>query len=299
MVNIRERKKGNKSYYYLEHSFRLNGQIVKEEKYLGHHIPKNIGKITTYFLADIYNKKWYLLLDKIKTVYKKDMSSATISEKEKEIEGFMIKFTYDTQKIEGSTLTLKETANLLQHGITPSNKPNRDVKEAEAHSHIFYKMLNYKKDLTMQLVLEWHYSLFENTKKDIAGKIRTRQVWIFGSKFIPPSPVEVSPLLEDFFSWYNKNKGKIHPAELAALAHLKFVTIHPFIDGNGRLSRLVMNFILNKFGYPMLNISYKNRLGYYNALERAQVKKIDTIFTSWFFRRYLKEYRKYLNQHQK
>jgi Fic family protein len=294
MVNIRERKYGNKSYYYLEHSFRLNGKIVKKERYLGGYIPKDVDKIKKDFLAKIYNQKWYILLDRIKTVYKKDIGSATASEKEKEIEGFMIKFTYDTQKIEGSTLTLKETANLLQHGITPSNKPNRDVKEAEAHSHIFYDMLNYKKDLTMQLILEWHYKLFENTKKDIAGKIRTRQVWIFGSKFIPPSPVEVSPLLEDFFRWYNKNKGSIHPVELAAAAHLKFVTIHPFIDGNGRLSRLVMNFILNKFGYPMLNISYKNRVGYYNALERAQVKKVNSIFVSWFFRRYLKEYKKYL-----
>ena len=155
-------------------------------------------------------------------------------------------------------------------------------------------MIKYKKDLTLQLVLEWHHSLFENTKKDIAGKIRTRQVWIYGSKFVPPSPAEVIPLLDDFLSWYNKNKMKMHPVELAAIAHLKFVTVHPFIDGNGRLSRLVMNFVLNRFGYPMLNISYENRVGYYNALERAQVKKTDSIFVLWFFRRYIKEYKRYL-----
>ena len=296
MVNIRERKRGNKKYYYIEHSFRLNGTIIKKEKYLGSSIPKDLDRIKSEFLTQVYTQKWYRSLDKIRAAYKKDIGSATSSEKDKELEGFMIKFTYDTQRIEGSTLTLKETANLLQHGVTPSNKPFRDVKEAEAHSSIFYDMLKYKKDLTLQLILEWHHTLFENTKKDIAGKIRTRQVWIYGSKFVPPSPAEVMPLLDDFFSWYNKSKMKMHPVELAALAHLKFVTIHPFIDGNGRLSRLVMNFILNKFGYPMLNIPYKNRIGYYNALERAQVKKIDSVFLLWFFRQYIKEYQRYLKK---
>jgi Fic family protein len=294
MVSIKERKRGNKRYYYLEHSFRLNGKIVKEEKYIGSSIPKDMDRIKGDFLSGIYSRKWYVVSDKIKANYKKDINAATVSEKEKEIEGFMIKFTYDTQKIEGSTLTLKETANLLQHGITPSHKPNSDVKEAEAHSKIFYKMLKQKKDLTMRLVLEWHYNLLAGTRNDIAGRIRTRQVWILGSKFVPPSPVEVVPLFEDFFSWYDKDNGKIHPVELAALVHLKFVTIHPFIDGNGRLSRLIMNFVLKRYGYPMLNISYKNRASYYNALERAQTKNADSIFISWFFRRYLKEYRRYL-----
>ncbi len=296
MVSIREVGKNGKRYYYLEHSFRINGKVVKKEKYIGDRIPADIDRLKREFLNEVYNEKWYGLLDGIRTAYKKDMDSATRSEKEKETEGFMIKFTYDTQKIEGSTLNLKETANLLQHGITPSNRPFRDVKETEAHSEIFYSMLNCKKDLSLQLVLEWHYNLFKDTKKDIAGKTRTRQVGISGSKFIPPPPFEIRALLEDFFSWYNKNKKKIHPVELAALAHLKFVTIHPFIDGNGRLSRLIMNFVLDRLGYPMLNVQYKNRNGYYNALERAQVKKSDSVFVLWFFRRYIKEYARYIKK---
>lgn len=295
MVEIKERKVGNNIYYYLEHSSRLNGKVIKKELYLGKQVPKNVDIIKRNFLKEIYTEKWYGLFDKIKSAYKRDINSLTASEKEKELEGFMIKFTYDTQRIEGSTLSLKDTAELLKHGITPSNKPIRDVKEAEAHSKIFYDMLGYKKDLSLRLILEWHYKMFKDTKTDIAGKIRSRQVWIYGSKFVPPPPVEVDILLKDFFSWYNKSKAITHPVELAALAHLKFVTIHPFIDGNGRSSRLLMNFILNKFGYPMLNISYTNRRSYYNALERAQVKNIDSIFVLWFFRRYLKDSGRYLN----
>lgn len=293
MVEIRQRKRGNTNYYYLQHSFRLNGKILKRELYLGRQIPKNIDMIKLDFLKGIYNQKWYSLFDKIKANYKKDFASATKSEIEKELEIFMIKFTYDTQRIEGSTLNLRETANLLQHNITPPNKPNRDVKEAEAHSKIFYEMVDYKRDLSLQIILKWHYELLKDTRPDIAGKVRTRQVWIGGSKFVPPSPVEVAILFGELLKWYNKNKDKTNPVELAAIMHLKFVTIHPFIDGNGRISRILMNFILNKNGFPMLNISYKNRTGYYNALERAQVKKIDSVFVLWLFRRYMKEYDRY------
>jgi len=136
--------------------------------------------------------------------------------------------------------------------------------------------------------------LLKDTRSDIAGKIRTRQVWIAGSKFLPSSPAEVPALIDEIIRWYNKNKDKVNPVELAALMHLKFVTIHPFIDGNGRISRILMNFILKSNKFPMLNVPYKNRTGYYNALERAQTKKTDTVFILWFFKRYIKEYKQYV-----
>ena len=140
----------------------------------------------------------------------------------------------------------------------------------------------------------WHKKLFENTKPEIAGKIREHQVLISGSKFTPPLPVEVYPMLTEFFKWYNKNKNKIHPVELASTVHLKLVTIHPFADGNGRLSRLAMNFVLNKYNCPLFNIPYEKRTSYYNALERAQTKKQEHIFMRWFYRNYVKENEGYL-----
>ena len=101
-------------------------------------------------------------------------------------------------------------------------------------------------------------------------------------------------MLTEFFQWYNRNKNKMHPVELAAIAHLKFVTIHPFGDGNGRISRLMMNFILNKKKYPMLNIPYEGRKSYYNALERSNMKNEDGIFLQWFVKRYIREHKTYL-----
>ncbi|MFH1425124.1 MAG: Fic family protein [archaeon] len=146
----------------------------------------------------------------------------------------------------------------------------------------------------MQIVLFWHKQLLSETKPDIAGKVRSHGVAIGMSKFVPPTPVELETLLKEFFDWYKKSRKELHPVELAALVHLKFVTIHPFSDGNGRLSRLMMNFVLSKHGFPMLDIPYTKRSSYYNALERSQVKKEEGIFTRWFFRRYEKENRKYL-----
>ncbi|CAE6502183.1 Fic family protein [Candidatus Nitrosotenuis uzonensis] len=294
MVAVRKKVIKGKTYYYLEHSYRKGKRILKKELYLGNKIPKNIENIKRQLIDEIYREKWYSDLDVIKKNYIKEHKSIPKSIKEKELQSFVTKFTYDTQKIEGSTLTRRETADLLERGITPTSKPIRDVKEAEAHRDLFYRILKSKKDLTLQITLDWHWDLFSQTKADIAGKIRKYQVGIGASKFLPPSPVEVFPMLTEFFQWYNKNKNRIHPIELAALAHLKFVTIHPFGDGNGRISRLIMNFVLNKKDYPMFDIKYEERNGYYNALERSQIKKEERIFLQWFIKKYIKEYHRYL-----
>jgi len=217
-----------------------------------------------------------------------------ISAKKKSKDTFAVKFTYNTQRIEGSTLSLKDTANLLERGITPTSKPLRDVKEAEAHKKVFFEMLDYEKDLNLQVILKWHEGLMKQTAEDIAGKIRIHDVLISQSKFKPPMNLELEFLLKEFFEWYNKEKKKIHSVELAALVHLRFVSIHPFTDGNGRISRLMMNFVLKKNNFPLLDIPYTKRDSYYNALERSQIKKEENIFVQWFFRRYLAEYKSYL-----
>lgn len=296
MVNIRKKTIDNKEYYYLEHSFREGSSVKKRELYLGLEIPENIEEIKKKFTEDLYKEKWNSTLEEIKKNYNKESKSMPESLNEKEIESFMIKFTYDTQRIEGSKLTLRETANLLEKGITPKEKPIRDVKEAETHKKVFYELLKFNKDLTLDIILYWHRTLFLETKKDMAGMLRKHQVAISGSKFMPPTPVEVYPLLKEFFKWYDKNKNKTNPVELAALVHLKFVTIHPFGDGNGRISRLMMNFVLKKHHYPMLNIKYEGRNSYYNALERSQVKNEDGIFIQWFIKSYIKENKRYLKK---
>ncbi len=296
MVTIKKRVLKGQTYYYLNHSIRENGKVQPKEVYLGKKIPTNIEKIKKDFLDDVYRKKWYSDIDIIKRNFAKNQRMMPKSVQEKELENFAINFTYDTQRIEGSTLTRRETFDLLERGITPKSKPVRDVQEAEAHRDLFFEILKSNKDLSLNQVQEWHWKLFSKTKVGIAGKIRNYQVAIGGSKFVPPSPVEVFPMLEEFFKWYNKNKDKLHPVELAAVAHLKFVAIHPFGDGNGRVSRLIMNFILDRKKYPMLDIPYDGRSSYYNALERSHVKKEYRVFLQWIIKRYIKEHKRYLRQ---
>ncbi|MEX2017168.1 MAG: Fic family protein [Candidatus Pacearchaeota archaeon] len=296
MVEIKKIKKGNKEYFYIVHSYREGKSVKKKQFYLGESIPKDIEEKKREFLQEFYKLRFLKDIDSIEKNFNWEYKSMPISAKEKSKDTFAVKFTYNTQRIEGSTLTLKETANLLEKGITPSSKPIRDVKEAEAHKKVFFEMLDYEKELNLQIILKWHLDLMKETREDIAGKIRSHNVEISRSKFVPPMYLELDVLLKSFFDWYNKEKGKFHPVELAALVHLKFVTIHPFSDGNGRISRLIMNFVLKKNKFPLLDIPYTKRDSYYNALERSQVKKDDKIFVQWLFRRYLDEHKKYLNK---
>ena len=298
MVAIRKRIKGERTYYYLEHSYRKGRNVLKKEKYVGDALPTGIELLKKEFLHEIYRERWYTLFEKIKKRWREELNHTPPSAKEKEIESFKVRFTYDTQRIEGSKLTLKETANLLEKGITPAAKPIADVKEAEAHAKLFREILEYGKNLTLPTALFWHKRLFHETKPDIAGKVRRHGVMISGSKFMPPSPVEVEPLLQDFFEWYKRSYDTIHPIELAALVHLKLATVHPFADGNGRIGRLLMNFVLHKKGFPLLNITYQNRSSYYTALERAQIKQNEAIFAQWFFKRYLKEHMRLIEKPQ-
>jgi Fic family protein len=294
MVQVVRKRVGDHDYYYLQHTIREGGRPEKKERYLGTSLPNNVEELSERFLHELYLPQWEGRLERIREAYLAETQRMPKSAVEKNVEILSISFTYNTQRIEGSTLTLRETANLLEHGITPSGRPLRDVKEAEAHRQIFYDMLACDKELTLAEVLFWHRKLFLSTRTDIAGKLRDHQVRISGSKFLPPTPVEIPPLLEDLFRWLRRKKEDYNPVELAALVHLKFVTIHPFTDGNGRISRLMMNHALKRRGYPLFVVPYEGRGSYYRALESAQTRKEPMIFVRWLVKRYLKEYRRLL-----
>ncbi len=292
MVSIVKRKRNNKTFYYLQHKIR--SQKRQREIYLGKEIPDDIEQIKYDFLLEFYRYDWISKLEQIQKNYKKTRARTPESARKKETEEFSIRFTYNTQKIEGSTLTLRETADLILDGITPSSKPASDMTETRMHQKLFLQIMHKKQDLSLRTVLSWHKSLFGETKPDIAGSVRDFDVRIGGSRFIPPKSEAVPILLKGFFAWYRQSQGKLNPAELAALVHLKFVTIHPFGDGNGRISRLMMNHVLNRFDYPMLDIEYADRRSYYTALERSSARNSDIVFLQWFMKRYIKTFSDFL-----
>jgi len=187
-----------------------------------------------------------------------------------DLQEFAVNYTYDTQAIEGSTVTLEDTKNILVEGNIPANRDSNFVIETQKHYDVFFDILSQKDNISYSNIMKWHYNQFQETKPDIAGGIRTVDVGIYGTKIRFPPWKSIPYHLIEFFHWYNRVKDGIHPVYLAALAHLKLVNIHPFEDGNGRTSRLLMNFILHRNGFPMLNIHYTERRNYYESLNMAR-----------------------------
>ena len=274
-----------KKYNYLQHSFRKQGKVITKEKYLGKIIPKNIEEIKKNFLQEIKKSNLYILFKKIKKEFQKEWKSFPESIKEKVKEQIAVAFTYNSNAIEGSTITLEETRELVEDKVAP-NKPLRDIKETEAHVKIFLNILEKKEKLSNKLILKWHKDLFEDTKSDIAGKFRDYSVAV--GTYRAPDWQDVKSLMKELIEFYNKNK-KTNPVELAAKLHYKFEKIHPFGDGNGRIGRLIINYILWHSQYPMIIIEYKKRKSYYKAFN-----KDENNFFNYFTRRYLKIHKKYL-----
>ncbi|MDE1824995.1 MAG: Fic family protein [Candidatus Micrarchaeota archaeon] len=299
MVTIKKREIKGKTYFYLSHTYALNGKKKYKETYLGTKLPNNTARLKKEFTLQIYKEKWFGLFDSIRAEYQKQMRRTPSDAKKRNMEAFLVRFTYDTSRIEGSKLSLKDTAALLGLGLSPKNRPISDIKETEAHRDVFYEMINYNGELSLGLILRWHKELFSATKSAMAGRLRDYNVYISGSDFTPPPYQAVESYASEFFKWYSTEKDKLDTVELAAIAHLRFETAHPFGDGNGRIGRLIMNFILHKNGYPMLDIRYTDRASYYNALERSNIKNDEGIFVQWFFKRYLKESKIYLGKLQK
>ncbi len=295
MVRLEKRVIGGTVYWYLTHTTKVDGKVVQRREYFGKRLPRDVEERKRLLLDEVRRERWGPALARIRAGWQRERARMPAEAKEKEAESFAIRFTYSTQRIEGSKLTLRETADLLERGIAPAGKPVADVKEAEAHKRVLETVLRERRELGLELLLEWHERLFRETKPGIAGKVREHGVRISGSGFRPPGPAEVRGLLMGFFRWWARSAG-MQPVERAALAHLKLVTVHPFADGNGRLSRLLMNFVLHRAGYPLLNIPYKGRAGYYNALERAQMSRNEQAFVQWMFRQYVKAHRGYLQE---
>jgi Fic family protein/DNA-binding XRE family transcriptional regulator len=210
-----------------------------------------------------------------------------------------LEYTFESNRIEGNTLTLRETDLVVNEGITISGKSMREHLEAINHKEavIYLKhLVDKKSNFTEKDLLQLHNLVLRGIDRENAGKYRTLQVMIKGSKYTPPQPFLVAKQMEDLFIWYETNKRKLHPVILAAEMSEKMVTIHPFIDGNGRTSRLLMNLILLKNGYVIANIKgdNTNRLNYYNALEAVQVNNTKNIFYKFIANEELIALKRYL-----
>lgn len=195
-----------------------------------------------------------------------------------------MEYTYESNRIEGNTLTLQETALVVNEGITISGKSMREHLEAINHAQAvdFIKDIARRNiQISERTIKEIHAIVLHGINRENAGRYRTVPVMITGSTHMPPQPYLIEKLMEDFILKFQQMEQEgIHPVVIAAYLHDELVRIHPFIDGNGRTSRLLMNLYLLQHGYIIVALKGDDemKLQYYKALEKSHTEHDPTVF---------------------
>ncbi|MFA5944905.1 MAG: Fic family protein [Candidatus Thermoplasmatota archaeon] len=277
VVFTESQKRGGRTYHYRVRSVRNGDKVGKQRVYLGADLgkrqlaareraaDKELGLLSTLLTTD---EKAFL------NGVKRSFAAQPKATVENRYEAFVAQFTFDSNAIEGNTLTLDETSQLLFDGLVPA-KTLREVNEALNHKGAFDHLLAWRGGLTKRFICDLHRLVVKETLRadlaDQVGTYRTLQVYIRGVDWVPAAPAAVPKDMKALLEWLTKNRRKAHPLVLAAYFHAGFELIHPFVDGNGRVGRLLLNFILRNHGYPLLNIPRRRRRTYYAALKAAQV----------------------------
>jgi len=287
---VEKRKEGKRIKYYLSHSFREGDKVHKIRKFLGKDINKQqlkerIKKATKIILEEIEQYKIIknplktpLSKDEIKLIenLEKNQKLRIIHLSEKQWRRFSEIFVYSTNAIEGSEISKKEVIDILEKGEWPK-KSKQDIAETYGVDNTVKFIRGTKEHISLKLIKDMHKIVFKNSK-DFAGEFRKKgeEVVIkdgYGNIIHFGAPQSrINSLLNELIKWYNQNKLKYPALILASVIHNQFETIHPFVDGNGRVGRLLLNNILLKNGLPPVNIDIRNQRQYYESLQEYQKK---------------------------
>lgn len=290
MVSVKERTVSGRKYLYISATSSCKGKKKRFEKSLG---PKGMDREELESKMEFYTEllelktilyrvymeareeepkylpRFYsIYLAMIRNFYSTYLSDLYPSELEKYQEDQRVKYVHNTTALEGNTLTLREAALVLEDGIAPRGKKLREIHEIENFRRISRFIRNYKGDINLEMVLKLHSLVQRNIDDEQAGNLRRIGVGVVGSKFEPPPAIFIKDELRELIKWYKENPDELPPFELAGIFHYRFVHIHPFTDGNGRVARELLNFILGKHGYPPLIVEVSDREDY---LERLQI----------------------------
>ena len=277
---IEIRKRGENKKYYLVHSYREKGKVKRISRYLG-------SNLNEKKLIELRKRAEWHILSKIKeeSILQFELTKKEIKEYKKyeskieinhlqtlDWKRFTDDFTYNTNAIEGSTVALSKVKELLSGKEGPKDTDDFEtINVAKAIEFI----RNSNRKITVDFINNLHLICFKGTKS-FAGKLRQVNVVIKDSKgniVHQGAPIDkIKELLEELCNWYDKHKRKYPPLLLAAVMHNEFEKIHPFQDGNGRVGRLLLNYVLLQHKYPPINIRLKNRKRYYICLQKYDHK---------------------------
>src|SRR3989338_6434218 len=310
MAYLTKQRKGENIYYYLVENISLGGGRRKQlREYIGNKTPSEtkLQVLMAKFEEKVEAEKiklhghHYLTSEEIKEIdeinkefwqrYKKQNNTV----QEQFDQNFVMAFVYNTNSIEGSTLSPKEV-ELLLGGDIAQNKPFDDVLEAKAAQKSLEFIKHAKEELSGELLLKIHGMYFRSTKPDIAGIYKTHQNRVTGSSFETTPPAFVLTDMKNYFREYSKLEKELHPLELAAWAHWKLVKIHPFQDGNGRTARIIMNYVLHKNGYAMIDIKTREKQSYFKTLEKCNYNNNARVLAIRLVRRFKKQYQNALRE---
>ena len=283
MVYLAKSKRGKKTYYYLAEVITLPNKTRKQfRKYIGDSKPSEgkLEQLISAFKDEIESERkniygyHYLTnieitkIDEANREFASRFAKLNPTEKEQFWRNFVNAFVYNSNSIEGSTLTAREVELILEENIAP-NKDLEDILEARNAGKVLDYINTSKDDLSDELVHKLHEMYFKDTKPHIAGHYKTKDNFVKGATFKTSPAAYVIPDMKNYFEEYKKLKSKLHPLELAAWAHWRLEQIHPFQDGNGRIGRAIMNHILNQNGYQMIDIKTKEKAKYFNTLRKC------------------------------
>ncbi|MBU1204003.1 MAG: Fic family protein [Nanoarchaeota archaeon] len=299
MVFERKVKSNGKEHWILVHNIRKGKKITQKSKYIGKTLPPKarLERLKKEFLNEIKKGRYKYLsneevekIEKLKQDYNNNLRKLTLTEKKEKLKEFIIRFTYDSSKLSGVNITLRQTSLILKEGIMPKDFKNlRIAKEIENHKNGVLAITRYRDNLNIRFLKKLHTLLMLGIEDEIAGKLRSelkRDVKIAGTSYVPPKWQILDKEIENFFGWYKKENRILHPLELAALVHLKIISLQLFVDGNSRLSRLVMNWILWKKGYPLIDIPIEDIENYYDVLDKYQIEKKERPFINYIKQKY-------------
>lgn len=293
MVKTTTRKVKGKTYYYLAKNIRIGKKVKTFAQYVGLNKPaekdfsgfekKLNAKVNNFYKNELLKPKTEFIdvktaksIERIKQETKSFLDGLTSKQKKDWVEQERENFITNTNAIEGSTLNLNETHRILKLKEKLGTERERlEVLNMEKCLQYYDKMLGINREMSEELILELHCILL-NKIKDFdryKGTWRHVDVYIRPSKFDFPRHEFVPSLMKNLIEWYNENMDVLHPVELAAKFHAKFTTIHPFADGNGRIARLLMNYILQQKEFPFTNIPVKKREPYFNTQEKGHFKQ--------------------------
>lgn len=274
-----KRQAGKRIKNYLVVNQRKGKLFIKESEFIGYgkisseEIIKKKKEFALKLIAfreyPYLSKEQVLEIEKLRQAYQDKIAKLSQEEFEKFQESFCVELTYNSNAIEGSSLSLEETSLVINDNLSPEGKTLREINEARNHAEAVHFLTKYVGEINEIFILKLHSIILENISERFAGRYRESQVRIFGSEVKFPDSSKVPQLIQNLLYWYNQNKKLLHPFELAVIFSIKFVSIHPFVDGNGRISRLLMNYILKKRNYPWINVYLRQRAEYLKAVRQG------------------------------